>query len=392
MLPECTFCALFGSKLPVVCTGMAVTLREVLALDVLRRAGARVVAGAESLDRPVRWVHIAEIADIATLINGGELLLSTGMGLGGGGASKRRYVASIADAGACGLIVELGRVFSALPAAMVQVAAARSLPLIALERPARYIEVTEAVHRAIISRSYDLLRKATDISRDFTDLILGGAGVAEIVSRLAVVFGHPVVLENVAGNVICSAGSPADGAAGAHVSLPHSGAGRVLSGPGCLWAGISLRHEAWGRVHVLFSDEPDEIAGLVLDRAGAALGLALLAQKDEAHLIGRAGSALLADVLAGRVGSTAEFVRRARGLGSDLNSGRLAGLVISVGSSADGPDEQERQRVRLAVCDEVRRAARERSCAVLAGLDADRVLCVLSVPGSVAVAGVIDEI
>jgi len=40
---------------------VSVTLRQILDLDVLRRAGVRVVAGAEALDRPVRWVHIAEI-------------------------------------------------------------------------------------------------------------------------------------------------------------------------------------------------------------------------------------------------------------------------------------------------------------------------------------------
>jgi hypothetical protein len=39
------------------------TLSDVLALPVVRRGAPEVVAGADLLDRPVRWAHVAEIAD-----------------------------------------------------------------------------------------------------------------------------------------------------------------------------------------------------------------------------------------------------------------------------------------------------------------------------------------
>ncbi len=168
--------------------------------------------------------------------------------------------------------------------------------------------------------------------------------------------------------------------------------------PKCMWVGIWLRHEEWGRVHVLETDRKlDEITGLVLDRAGAALGLALLSQKDAAHLAGRAGSALLADVLAGRHGSVAEFLRRARSLGVDLTQGRLVALVVEATSLAElarrhALAEEERQRIRLSIADEIRRAARERQCAALVGMDADRVLSIIAVTGHDPVPAVLDEI
>jgi hypothetical protein len=37
------------------------TVREVVALDPVRHGGPRVVTGETGLDRPVRWVHIAEV-------------------------------------------------------------------------------------------------------------------------------------------------------------------------------------------------------------------------------------------------------------------------------------------------------------------------------------------
>jgi len=440
---------------------VSVTLRQILDLDVLRRAGVRVVAGAEALERPVRWVHIAEIADIAKLINGGELLLTTGMGIERAASAQRRYLAEIAEAGAVGLVVELGRAFGEIPPAMVQAAAQRGFPLIALERETRYIEVTEAVHRAIISDQYELLRQAEAISRDFTDLILSGANIRQIIERLAEILGNPVVLADAAQHLVELAGRGAvlglweDHARLAHTELERGrvhqagggfgvwdarrgpgvrdapGAHGVRDAPGgpgvrdapggpgvpgapggpgvpgapggedepkCMWVGIWLRHEEWGRVHVLETDRKlDEITGLVLDRAGAALGLALLSQKDAAHLAGRAGSALLADVLAGRHGSVAEFLRRARSLGVDLTQGRLVALVVEATSLAelarrDALAEEERQRIRLSIADEIRRAARDRQCAALVGLDADRVLAIIAVTGEGPVPPILDDI
>ena len=385
---------------------VSVTLRQILDLDVLRRAGVRVVAGAEALDRPVRWVHIAEIADIAKLINGGELLLTTGMGIERAAGAQRRYLAEIAEAGAAGLVVELGRTFGEIPPAMVQAAAQRGFPLIALERETRYIEVTEAVHRAIISDQYELLRQAEAISRDFTDLILSGADIRRIIERLAEILGNPVVLADAAQHVVELAGRGAVLALWEeHARLAHNEVerGRVHQADGedepkCMWVGIWLRHEEWGRVHVLETDRKlDEITGLILDRAGAALGLALLAQKDAAHLAGRAGSALLVDVLAGRHGSVAEFMRRARSLGVDLTGGRLVALVVEATSLAElarrnALAEQERQRIRLGIADEVRRAAAERQCAALVGHDGDRVLAIIAVNGHDPVPPILDDI
>ncbi|MBN9619761.1 MAG: PucR family transcriptional regulator ligand-binding domain-containing protein, partial [Actinobacteria bacterium] len=51
---------------------MLPTLREVLALPALRRSSPLVRVGRTQLDRQVRWVHVAEVTDIASLLEGGE--------------------------------------------------------------------------------------------------------------------------------------------------------------------------------------------------------------------------------------------------------------------------------------------------------------------------------
>ncbi|TAM91943.1 MAG: hypothetical protein EPN43_03380 [Jatrophihabitans sp.] len=194
-----------------MCT-MSLSVREALQLPAFAGADLQVLAGQDGLDRAVRWVHVAELPDIAALLKGGELLLTTGMGLRDiGAAHRRRYVRQLADAGVAGLVVELGRNFGQVPAEMVRAAAARGLPLVALSRETRFVEVTEQVHRAIMSRQYELFDRVDAINREFTNLLLGGASIGQILRQLSDAVGNPVVLENTAHQVVGFA--PQDGVA-----------------------------------------------------------------------------------------------------------------------------------------------------------------------------------
>ena len=78
---------------------MRPTLAAVLDLDVVRRARPEVLAGGDRLEAPVRWVHAMELADVARLLHGGELVLSTGIALPDDPALLAAYVADLAAAG-----------------------------------------------------------------------------------------------------------------------------------------------------------------------------------------------------------------------------------------------------------------------------------------------------
>jgi PucR family transcriptional regulator, purine catabolism regulatory protein len=395
---------------------MSVTLREVLELDPLRSAGPQVLSGHDRLDQPVRWVHVAELPDIAYLLRGGELVLTTGMGIAGSAEVQRRYVAELAEAKVAGVVIELGRNFQRIPQAMVRSAEQRGLPIIALSREARYVEVTETVHRAIINRQYELLSRAESVSRELTELILSGADLGRIISRLAEIFGNHVVLEDGAHQVVEIGGPRAGigdvlaswqehsrsgheevdrGTVHHHEEVARAAAGRPAR---CMWVGLWLRHDPWGRLHVLETESRfHEITELLVDRAGAALGLALLSEKDAAHLADRAGSALIGEVVAGRHGSAADLLRRARSLGADLGRGPLAAVAIEVAelpevAVRDALSEEERLQIRLSVLNEVRAAAHQRGSAALVGLLGDRVIAVVDVRRADPAGAALEEI
>jgi sugar diacid utilization regulator len=130
---------------------MLPTLADVLALPAVRRGEPVVRAGAARLDRPVRWVHVSEVSDIASLLEGGELILTTGIALPESAAALAQYVHELHAVGVTALAVELGRRYrDALPVELVAAATEVDLPLIELRRVTPFVAVTQAVHTLIL--------------------------------------------------------------------------------------------------------------------------------------------------------------------------------------------------------------------------------------------------
>ena len=158
---------------------MLPTVADLLSLDVIRRGSPQVVAGSGGLGARVRWVHVLELADAAHLLQGGELVLTTGVALPAEPALLARYAADLASAGGAGvsaLAVELGRRYvGALPGVLVRAAADSGLTLIAFEREVSFVEITEAVHARIIDAQLDELRASERLHEVFTELSVSGA-------------------------------------------------------------------------------------------------------------------------------------------------------------------------------------------------------------------------
>src|SRR5262249_24330268 len=128
----------------------SLTIADVLRLPVLVAGLPEVVSGERHLARPVRWVHVTELLDPASFLEGGELILTTGMPHPEDPTLLLAYVDQLADIGAAGLVIELGRRYQRVPADLVRACRDRDLPLIVLHREVRFIDVTQTVHALIL--------------------------------------------------------------------------------------------------------------------------------------------------------------------------------------------------------------------------------------------------
>ncbi|MCG5434793.1 PucR family transcriptional regulator [Micromonospora foliorum] len=324
------------------------TVREVLALDPVRHGAPRVVAGDEGLDRPVRWVHVAEVPDIATLLGGGELVLTTGIGLPGDDAGLRAFIGDLADVGVSGLVVELGRRYvSGVPRVMAAAAERRGLPLVELRRATPFVRITEAVHALIVDAQLTELRATEEIHQRFNDLSVEGANAAEVIRQAAELSGCPVVLENLSRQVL------GYDPAGESAELLLDGweqhsrrirpAGRTAYDPDSGWlvTTVGARGQDWGRLLLRWpasGDVPsaravEPTAGpptrltILIERAASTLALGRLIRRDAEGLERQIHRTLLTALL-DHSRPVDEVGLRAKALGVVLDRRHLVGVMV----------------------------------------------------------------
>ena len=155
--------------------------------DILEISGMalRLVAGGDETGRPIRWVHVSELEDPTPWLKGGELLLSTGMGVGATPAKQRAYVRRLAEAGLAGLGFGLGFSHDKVPRAMISAAEQFAFPLFEVPYPVPFIAITEAVFTRILAEQYDTLQRAVDAEHVLTRAVMEGAGIEGIAASLA---------------------------------------------------------------------------------------------------------------------------------------------------------------------------------------------------------------
>jgi purine catabolism regulator len=161
---------------------MTVRVRDIL--DVQGMA-LRLVAGDAESDRPIRWVHVSELEDPTPWLKGGELLLTTGMGVGATAAKQRAYVIRLAEAGLAGLGFGLGFSFDKVPRALVTAAEQASFPVFEVPYPVPFIAITEAVFTRIVAEQFETLQRAVDAEHVLTRAAMDGTGIDGLAASLA---------------------------------------------------------------------------------------------------------------------------------------------------------------------------------------------------------------
>jgi purine catabolism regulator len=317
---------------------MLPTLADVLDLPALRRADPHVLAAADRLAGAVRWVHVSEVSDIAHLLEGGELILTTGIALPDDAEALARYVADLSAAGVSGLAVELGRRYAhALPDELVGAAERTSLPLIELRRETPFVAITQAVHTLILDVRTQELIASDEAHRAFTALTLAGQGPQQVVDLVASMAGRTVIHENAAHQVL--AYSCPDGDTPAVLAAWES---RVRSGKGADgdgWVAIDVTTPdggAWGRLVMRCGPEPTARERMLLERGATALVINRLTDRDIDSLERQSHRTLLT-ALALSTEPPAETAARARALGVPLDGRRLTGVVVRPTGDPGGP-------------------------------------------------------
>jgi PucR family transcriptional regulator, purine catabolism regulatory protein len=362
---------------------MLPSLGEVLAMEVCRRGRPVIVAGADRLDTPVRWVHAIELTDVARLLRGGELVLSTGIALPDDDRLLAAYVTELAEVSVAGLAVELGRRYAgSLPTALVAAAQQARLPLIAFEREVAFIEITEAVHARIIDTQLDELRVSERLHEMFTELSMAGASAEEVVRQAAALAGRPVILADLSHRVLACESARADpgrllsGFAARSRSFRLSGRTAFDEASGWLVTPVGAQGEDWGRVILVCDGTPSSTDTVLIERAATTLALGRLLTRHRESLERQAHRTLITGIISQSHADPAEAAVRSRALGVPVDGRQLVAMVLRFREPGLGVSAHARV---LDLADTAAAACRaERIPSLVGTLDDDRAGAMLS--------------
>ncbi|WP_394160344.1 PucR family transcriptional regulator [Galactobacter valiniphilus] len=171
---------------------------------------------------PITGVHVSELEDPTPYLEGGELLLTTGMPWGRGGAQA--YVAGLASRGVAALGVGLGPWARAVPEAVTEACREHGLALAVVPDGVPFQNVSRAYWRLALRDDTAGLRQAMGVQAQLVRSATRPHAVTELVRSVAQALG---------GWAAYLPSSPLDGAG----SPPSAGAG--ASGAGASGAGAS---------------------------------------------------------------------------------------------------------------------------------------------------------
>lgn len=328
---------------------MLLTVADVVGLPAVQR-GAPEVLSARRFDEPIRWVHVSDVADLSTLVEGGELVLTTGAALR---ADPRRYLQGMAAAGVLGVVVELGA--AVLPPETGRYAEEFGLALVALHREVRFVEITEAVHRMIVTDQFDRVDFDRRVHETFTDLSMKRASVEGIVEAAAGMLDEPVVLEDLAHRVLAVAGVPGGGPTAVLLRDWEQRSRRTADAEHWTMTAVGPRTQEWGRLIVPRRPVDGSRTQMVLERAGVALALHRMIERDRSGLTHQAQTGLIDDVLRSRITDEGEAAARAHALGL-RSSARYVPAAVRIERTATATDPVVGQRQNISLLDTVMHA------------------------------------
>lgn len=167
-----------------------VTVHDILLRPMFQ--SAILAAGATGTDRSVKWAHVGEIPNLSDFLQGGELVLATGVGLTGP-SERTRFLQGLIQARAAGLVLELGSYFPAVPGDMKSLADASHFPIIAFPHAVRFLDLSQDINGMVISQHHRILDDLETLSLRLRQALLNTEGPSRIIQALYDTLGNPAI-------------------------------------------------------------------------------------------------------------------------------------------------------------------------------------------------------
>jgi purine catabolism regulator len=151
-------------------------------IATLPKLGLAVAGGHAGLDREVSWLHVSELEDPTAWLEGGEFLLTTGLGLGRDARDQQAYVGRLADHDLAGLGFGLGFGFPAVPASVVEEANRLAFPVIAVPYEVPFVAITKAAFTRLAGERLEEHTRALRVHERLVEALVEGHGLERVLA------------------------------------------------------------------------------------------------------------------------------------------------------------------------------------------------------------------
>ncbi|TCP20636.1 purine catabolism regulator [Scopulibacillus darangshiensis] len=145
---------------------------------------SEVLAGNNGLNRLIKWVHIMEVTEIGQLLNGYELILTTGVGWKENQDLSFSFLQQLIENNASGLCIELGTYTNIIPEKMIKYAEENNFPLIIFKKQVRFVDITHDVNTLLIDVQYKMMSDLERFSNKLNQLLLSTDAFTGIIRLL----------------------------------------------------------------------------------------------------------------------------------------------------------------------------------------------------------------
>src|SRR6478735_3117233 len=160
---------------------MAISLAALLGVPSLKLTKSGLAETTWHQD--IHWVAVTEQEDPQRFLNGGELVLTTGMRLRSA-PEQRRFVRQVQRAGAVGIGFGVGLSHEAVPPALLAEANRWGLPVVEVPYETPFIAITKLVADAQSADHYAKLERLIAGHQVLARALLTGGGLAELLKNL----------------------------------------------------------------------------------------------------------------------------------------------------------------------------------------------------------------
>lgn len=176
------------------------TLHEVLKREPFE--DVKVLTAIEERHRPISWVHVMEIQQVGHLLNGQEMILSTGYGWSSDPEAGLCFLQQLISSGASCLCVELGSHLESIPSEMIKLAEDSSFPILVFEEEVRFVDITKDLHTLLLSQTNNFVPILDKIAKSFHKQLLSNNGISGMLKNLHSITKKQVIYRSTEGEFI----------------------------------------------------------------------------------------------------------------------------------------------------------------------------------------------